>query len=147
VAYAEFRAGEALLGRRTQSAEAADLLRAAYTTAEHLGAEPFGREISALAARARITLAPVVVTEAEVDLRDGAPTALDDLTRREVDVLALVAEGCSNREIAERLFISEKTASVHVSHILAKLGVRTRVQATAVAHQLGVAGTGAWGQK
>jgi DNA-binding CsgD family transcriptional regulator/tetratricopeptide (TPR) repeat protein len=152
VAYAEFRAGEALLGRRTQSAEAADLLRAAYTTAEHLGAEPFGREISALAARARITLTPVVVPEVEVDLRDGgpqegAPTALDELTRREVGVLALVAEGCSNREIAERLFISEKTASVHVSHILAKLGVRTRVQATAVAHQLGVAGTGAWGQK
>ena len=56
-------------------------------------------------------------------------------------MLVLVAEGRSNREIAERLYISEKTASVHVSHILAKLGVRTRVQATVLAHQLGVAGT------
>jgi len=147
VAYARFRAGEALLGRRTQSAEAADLLRAAHATAEQLGAEPMGREIAALAARARIVLSPAVVPEVEVDLRDPGPAALADLTPREVDVLALVAEGCSNREIAERLFISEKTASVHVSHILAKLGVRTRVQATALAHQLGVAGSGARGQK
>ncbi|HEX6382452.1 MAG TPA: LuxR C-terminal-related transcriptional regulator, partial [Acidimicrobiia bacterium] len=52
--------------------------------------------------------------------------------------LALIAEGRTNREIATALFISEKTASVHVSHILAKLGVRSRVQAVAVAHQVGV---------
>jgi DNA-binding NarL/FixJ family response regulator len=49
-----------------------------------------------------------------------------------------MAEGRTNREIAAALYISEKTASVHVSHILAKLGVRSRVQAVAVAHQVGV---------
>jgi DNA-binding NarL/FixJ family response regulator len=58
------------------------------------------------------------------------------LTPREVEVLRLVAEGRSNRQIAEALFISAKTASVHVSNILAKLEVRTRVEAAAVAHRL-----------
>jgi DNA-binding CsgD family transcriptional regulator len=60
------------------------------------------------------------------------------LTAREHDVLALVAEGRSNRQIAEALFISAKTASVHVSNILAKLGVGSRVEAAAVAHRLGL---------
>jgi DNA-binding NarL/FixJ family response regulator len=53
-----------------------------------------------------------------------------------VEVLRLVAEGRSNRQVAEALFISAKTASVHVSNILAKLGVTSRVQAAAVAHRL-----------
>jgi len=54
-------------------------------------------------------------------------------------VLALVAAGRTNRQVAEALFISEKTASIHVSHILAKLGVGGRVEAAAVAHRLGLA--------
>jgi DNA-binding NarL/FixJ family response regulator len=58
------------------------------------------------------------------------------LTPRELEVLRLVAEGRSNRQIAEALFISAKTASVHVSNILAKLGVASRVEAAAVAHRL-----------
>ncbi|HLK42456.1 MAG TPA: response regulator transcription factor, partial [Thermoleophilia bacterium] len=147
VAYARLRAAEALLARRSQSAEAAELLRAAHATAEQLGAGPLSREVAALAARARIELGTVVVDEPEVDLRDDVPSALADLTKREADVLALVAEGRSNREIAEQLFISEKTASVHVSHILAKLGVRTRVQATALVHQIGAGGPAEWGRK
>ena len=53
-------------------------------------------------------------------------------------MLALVAEGRSNRQIADALFISAKTASVHVSNILAKLGVASRVEAAAVAHRLGL---------
>jgi DNA-binding NarL/FixJ family response regulator len=53
-------------------------------------------------------------------------------------VLALVAAGRSNRQIAQALFISPKTASVHVSNILAKLDVATRVEAAAVAHRLGL---------
>jgi DNA-binding NarL/FixJ family response regulator len=57
-----------------------------------------------------------------------------------VDVLLLLAEGRTNREVAAALFISEKTAGVHVSHILAKLGVRSRVGAVAVAHRAGMAG-------
>ena len=55
-------------------------------------------------------------------------------------MLVLLAEGRSNKEVAAALFISEKTASVHVSHILAKLGVRSRVQAVAVAHRVGLPG-------
>ena len=61
------------------------------------------------------------------------------LTEREREVLRLLAAGQSNPEIARTLFISAKTASVHVSNILAKLGVSGRVEAAAVAHRLGVA--------
>jgi DNA-binding NarL/FixJ family response regulator len=60
------------------------------------------------------------------------------LTERELTVLSLVAEGHTNREIGETLFIAEKTASVHVSRILAKLGVRSRVEAATAAHRLGL---------
>jgi DNA-binding CsgD family transcriptional regulator len=60
------------------------------------------------------------------------------LTDREREVLLLVAAGHSNPEIAKALFISAKTASVHVSNILAKLGVSGRVEAAAVVHRLGV---------
>jgi DNA-binding CsgD family transcriptional regulator len=60
------------------------------------------------------------------------------LTEREVEVLALVAEGRTNRQIGERLFITPKTASVHVSRILAKLGVTGRGEAAAIAHRLGL---------
>ncbi len=64
---------------------------------------------------------------------------LADLTPRERQVLALVARGATNREIGAELFMAEKTASVHVSRILAKLGVRSRTEAAAVAHRLGLA--------
>ena len=76
----------------------------------------------------------------------GVPAAdaraeIDDpfgLTARERDVLALVAAGATNREIGERLHMAEKTASVHVSRILAKLNVRSRTEAAAVAHRQGL---------
>ena len=69
---------------------------------------------------------------------EPAPEAPLGLTPREHEVLLLVAEGRTNREIGEQLFMSEKTASVHVSRILAKLGVGGRVEAAAVAHRLGI---------
>jgi DNA-binding CsgD family transcriptional regulator len=84
-------------------------------------------------------LVPVAATgsdrpaRAEVEL--GLPAGLATLTQRELGVLAELAEGRTNREIAGRLFISEKTTGTHVSHILAKLGVRTRGQAAAVLHR------------
>ena len=65
------------------------------------------------------------------------------LTEREREVLSLLAAGRSNPEIGQVLFISTKTASVHVSNILAKLGVSGRVEAAAVAHRLGIYGPAA----
>ena len=60
------------------------------------------------------------------------------LTGRELEVLIMVADGATNHDIAARLFISPKTASVHVSHILTKLAVRSRTEAAALAHRAGV---------
>ena len=60
------------------------------------------------------------------------------LTPREAEVLALVAEGASNREVGQRLFISTKTASVHVSNILAKLGAHSRTEAVSLARRRGL---------
>ena len=71
------------------------------------------------------------------------PVLADDpfgLTPRERQVLELVARGATNREIGAELFMAEKTASVHVSRILAKLDVRSRTEAAGVAHRLGLAG-------
>lgn len=66
------------------------------------------------------------------------PPAFDSLTERELDVLRLVAQGCSNREIAGRLYISELTAKTHVSRLLTKLGLESRVQAAVLAHTAGL---------
>ncbi len=70
--------------------------------------------------------------------REASPKALDDLTDREREVLGLVAQGCSNREISARLTISELTAKTHVSRVLAKLEVSSRGQAAAVAYRSGM---------
>ncbi len=118
---------DAAAGRLGQAADLADAL----------GAGPLREQISSLARRARIVIAP---GEAQSTTRDEAPV-LPGLTGRELEVLRLVAAGRSNRDIAAELFISAKTASVHVSNILAKLGVHTRVEAAAIAHRAGLAGS------
>jgi DNA-binding NarL/FixJ family response regulator len=70
---------------------------------------------------------------------DDADVVRLGLTSREAEVLSLVAAGKTNREIGTQLFVSEKTASVHVSNILRKLGVSSRVDAAAIAQRVGVA--------
>lgn len=116
---------------------AAKLLRSSLATADRLGARPLAEEIRLLAQRARLPLteaADHVGAPAPADMR----SAVDDfgLTSREQDVLRLVAAGRTNRQIAETLFIAPKTASVHVSNILAKLGVTGRGEAAALTHRL-----------
>ena len=108
-------------------AGAAEPLRTAAAIAGRLRAEPLALQIESLARRARIErdLAASPANESDVGLTD-----------RELQVLKLVAAGRSNGEIAQTLFISVKTASVHVSNILAKLDVRTRGAAAAAAHRL-----------
>jgi DNA-binding CsgD family transcriptional regulator/tetratricopeptide (TPR) repeat protein len=138
VAYARFRQAEALLragGTPRQQAET--VLEAAHQTTMALGAEPLRREIELLAQRGRLRLEEPVDTTAAPKAPSLPATSLG-LTRREAEVLALVAEGRTNRQIGETLFITPKTASVHVSRILAKLGVTGRGEAAAVAHRLGL---------
>jgi DNA-binding CsgD family transcriptional regulator len=135
VAYAGFRQAEALMAGDGDRDAATEALRRAAAITGRLGARPLDAEVKALAQRARLRLDPDVTPPATAP---PTPTEQLGLTPREAEVLALVAAGRSNRQIAEALFISPKTASVHVSNILAKLGVATRVEAAAVAHRLGL---------
>ncbi|WP_411080981.1 helix-turn-helix transcriptional regulator [Streptomyces sp. cmx-18-6] len=158
------RWAEALLIAPGDRSTATALLHSAHTVAGRLGARPLAEAVEQLAARARIALdAPDPAPGAEIHpaiLAAPADAAGDPtgdgprphsateeapaiaaaesfgLTRREQDVHRLVAAGHTNRKIAEELFISPKTASVHVSNILAKLGVATRGEAAALAHRL-----------
>ncbi|MER5509046.1 AAA family ATPase [Streptomyces sp. NPDC002766] len=111
---------------------ATELLRLAHAVAGHLGARPLGDAVALLAQRARLALTRVP------QQRPADPAEALGLTSRERDVLRLVAAGRTNRQIAEELFISPKTASVHVSNILGKLGVSGRGEAAATAHRLGL---------
>ena len=102
--------------------------------ADELGAHPLAEQIAILARRARIRLTGDDASEGPGDA--GVASGELGLTERELEVLRLVATGRSNREIAAELFISPKTASVHVSNILGKLGVASRGAAAARAHTL-----------
>jgi DNA-binding NarL/FixJ family response regulator len=105
-----------------QEKDAADARGRAEATARLLGAQPLLRELGS-----------PLPTRSDAFRGQATP-----LTARELEVLRLVAVGRSNREIADQLYISAKTASVHVSNILAKLGAQSRTEAVAIAHRLGV---------
>ena len=134
-AYARWRQAEALLaGTGDGRAEAQRLLREALAVADELGARPLADELRQLARRARLELTDEKSSDRSLD----DALAQLELTPRELDVLALLADGMTNREIAAELFISSKTVSVHVSRILGKLGVPNRTAAAASARALGV---------
>ncbi|WP_433301400.1 helix-turn-helix transcriptional regulator [Actinoplanes sp. CA-030573] len=127
-AYARWREAEELVRHRDPRAR--EVLRAAHDAARSIEARTLLREITALADRARLDLrAPAAAPPAE-------PEHPFHLTDRELQVLVLLKEGRRNREIARSLFISESTASVHVSNILGKLNAANRVEAAAIAHRL-----------
>jgi predicted ATPase/DNA-binding CsgD family transcriptional regulator len=145
VALARWRAAEACLarGKRDSAAEAAGI---ALGSARAIGATWLVAELEGLIARARLVVetAPAEGDGAAAGSAAAGTEAVDDpdpfgLTPRERQVLALVAAGATNREIGRQLYMAEKTASVHVSRILSKLDVRSRTQAAAVAHRLGIA--------
>jgi ATP/maltotriose-dependent transcriptional regulator MalT len=133
--YTRWREAEALMagGDREGSTRAAN---EALESARSLGSAWLVEEVESLAARARLQVGgdeqPAVAAPAD------EPEDPFGLTAREREVLALVAAGATNREIGKRLHMAEKTASVHVSRILAKLNVRSRTEAAAVAHRQGL---------
>ena len=121
----QVRFAEALLAAERRE-EAAVQAREARAVAERLGTAPLLERIDGLIRRGRLATAP----------SDGERPS--PLTAREQDVLRLLARGRSNRQIGEELFITGKTASVHVSNILAKLGASSRTEAVAIAYRQGL---------
>ena len=133
-AYARWREAGAWLSSDERRAAIAALQRG-HSVAESVGAGAVRAGLERLATRARLKVAPIGGE------RRSQPAPPLGLTPREAEVLALVARGLTNRQIAADLFISEKTAGVHVSNILAKLDVISRAQAAAVAVQSGFLAT------
>jgi ATP/maltotriose-dependent transcriptional regulator MalT len=130
-----WRQAEALAGADDREA-AADVALGALEVARRLGAGWLTGELEALCARARLRTAEPAAGPARPAAQEKRAELPFGLTEREGQVLALVAQGATNRQIGAALFMAEKTASVHVSRILAKLGVHSRTQAAAVAHRL-----------
>ena len=142
---ARLRLAVARLRQTGVKADVRSLVDAAWRTSVDLGATPLRSEIEATARRARIQLTAERPGPDVADVPEGPAThsprpapAGHALSPRELEVLRLVAAGRSNGEIGEELFITRKTAGVHVTHILDKLGVANRVEAAMVAARLGL---------
>ena len=132
-AWAQVEQAAAIVDEGGDRGAAGALVAEAHALSLRLGAEPVRRYAESLTRRARLDV-PGVPRIAHGDF---------GLTDRETEVLRLVALGRTNREIADELYISVKTASVHVSNILRKVGAATRGEAGAIAHREGLVGTGA----
>ena len=130
-AYAMMREAEAMALSGAAPRSVAEPLQRAHAVAVDCGIAPFRAEVEELARRARVDL-----PDQQASTRSGAERL--GLTEREAEVLTLLAEGRTNRQIGQELFITEKTASVHVSRILMKLGVSNRGEAAAAAHRVGL---------
>lgn len=130
-ARARFHEADALLRGRGDRKRAAEAAATALSVATELGAEPFAERVRLLIQRARLDLP-------SADTSEPDPVASLGVTAREADVLALLGAGMTNRQIGESLFISEKTASVHVTNLLRKLSVSNRLEAAAIAQSLGL---------
>ena len=138
-AYSRFREAEALLLSRGSRVAAKAAAVEAHQIASDLGAVPLQREIERLAERSRLDLASrPVASEGASGVAPVGRAIPFRLTRREQDVLERLTTGRTNREIAADLFISEKTASVHVSNIKSKLGASGRAEIAAIAVRLGL---------
>ena len=131
-AIARYHEADARLRSRSGHQQAAAAARKALVTAEQLGAAPLTERLHLLAQRGRLDLteSPEPAT-AVVD-----PLQELGISAREAEVLRLLGVGRTNRQIADELYISEKTASVHVTHLLRKLGVANRIEASAIAQRL-----------
>lgn len=144
-AYAQVRRAAALSAAGGSRSEVAGSLRSAAATAAAMGAAPFLAEIAGVARRARVPLEPMAPPTGNGGApgrgRGATPAArrapeLSALTDREFEVLTVLADGLSNREIAGRLGIAERTVAQHVSTILRKTGCRSRTQAAALLQRL-----------
>ncbi len=154
--YALLREAEAILADGGRRQEAPPILQEAHRAASEMGAAPLVAQIGSLARRARIDVGRTAEADrpGEVGL-GGEPGGTSDLglaaaepggarnpvffslTPREREVLGLLAAGRTNRQIAQSLFIAPRTAGVHVSNVLGKLGVTSRTEAATLAVRLG----------
>jgi DNA-binding CsgD family transcriptional regulator len=139
-AYVLWRAAEAWIGAGDATLTA-ERLRAAHAIAVRIESPLLVAPLEGLARRLRLDLEAAVPGAAPEAVAETSPVEPPDpfgLTAREREVLALVAQGYTNKRIAATLFISESTAGVHVSNILGKLGVGSRTEAAAIAVRLGL---------
>jgi DNA-binding NarL/FixJ family response regulator len=133
--------GAGARGYLTKDAGIAEIARAVHAAAAHQTLlDPVVQQQLLAAATSRPPAAPQGEAAGQSGPSTPPATLPDDLTRREAEVLTLVARGLSNREIAAELFVSEATVKTHINHVFSKIGVRDRAQAVHYAYTHGLAG-------